>query len=60
MFSDSLVRARDVLLDAALRQIYDTAGEKGLEEHALAQERGKLHETSFEDNCDKDVEWRKV
>ena len=54
------MRARDVLLDATLRHIYDTAGEEGLEEHALAQERAELNETSFDDDSDHDVEWRKV
>ena len=55
MFFDSLIHARDVLLDVVLRQIYDTDGEKGLEEYVLAQERAELDQTSFEDDFDRNV-----
>ena len=57
---DSLVRARDVLLDTVLRKIYDDAGEQRLEEHTSGQERAKLSETSFDDGSDNDIEWRQV
>ena len=60
MFFDSLVRARDVLLDDTLRKIYDNSCEEGLQEHALAQERAEVNETTFDDDSDHDVEWRKV
>ena len=60
MFFDSLLRARDVLLDAVLRKIYDDAGEEGLEQHASEQERRELNETSFDDDAEHDIQWRQV
>ena len=60
MFFDSLIHARDVLLDVVLRQIYDSDGEQGLKEYALAQDRAELDETSFDDESDEGVQWREV